>query len=65
MPTKQCNGECPQCCACHEALLAACKRFVKNAECTCEGGGPGFVCDACEGRAAIEKAEAIKGNNRR
>lgn len=37
-------------------LLAACQRLVKNAECTCAEGGPGFTCDVCEGRAAIRKA---------
>lgn len=39
-------------------LLAVCKRFVLNAECTCHDGGEGFRCDVCEGRAAIAKAGA-------
>lgn len=37
-------------------LLAACERFAKGAECTCTDGGAGFVCDVCEGRAAIARA---------
>ena len=36
-----------------QKMLAACQRFVKNAACSCSEGGPGFVCDVCEGRAAI------------
>lgn len=38
-------------------LLAALERMVKGAECTCEDGGPGFICDVCEARAAIKKAK--------
>lgn len=38
-------------------LLAACERFCRNGICSCADGGPGFVCDVCEGCAAIAAAK--------
>lgn len=40
-----------------DSMFAALVRLTRNAECTCADGGPGFVCDVCEGRAALAKAE--------
>ena len=45
----------------HDALVAACERFVKNGVCTCIDGGPGFVCDICEARAALALARPQEG----
>lgn len=41
----------------HAALVASVQRFVKNAVCDCVEGGPGFVCDVCEGKAALAAAK--------
>ena len=34
-------------------LEAVCQRIV-NWECTCKDGGPGFQCEVCEAREALE-----------
>lgn len=38
-------------------LAAAVKRLTRNGVCTCTDGGEGFVCDQCEGLAALRLAE--------